>query len=94
MTDKSADSANPSARFDHVERLLNVYPAIDENQLAELKRWFAKEASAFEVASLASRHPSGYAQFRADHIDGFKPRDMAVIAAVVCVLAILAVVLF
>ncbi len=39
-------------RFDRIEALLHRYPAIAETERAELKRWFTKEATAFEVASL------------------------------------------
>ncbi len=42
-------------RFDRIEALLHRYPAIAETERAELKRWFTKEATAFEVASLSSK---------------------------------------
>lgn len=58
-------------RFDEIEAILLRYPDIDDTELADLKRWFSKEASALEVASLASkdtlRRP--YDEFRAAHID-------------------------
>ena len=87
MTDTKAISADPSARYDHVERLLNDYPNLDEQQLCDLKRWFGKEASALDVANLASRHPAGYEQFRADHVDGIKAWEMAGIAILVIAIA-------
>lgn len=80
MTIEKAVSADPSDRFDRVETLLNLYPAVNEEELQDLKRWFRKEASAFEVASMASKHPTGYARFRADHIDRLTGFDMTVIA--------------
>lgn len=79
MSDHSAEAADPSARFDEIEQLLNSYPDVSEEQLVELKRWLKKEASAFEVASLASKQPAGYAKFRADHIDKFSKTEILVI---------------
>ena len=51
------DDGEPAVfdRFDRIEAILLRYPDIDEAELADLKRWFGKEASAFEVASLASK---------------------------------------
>ena len=74
-------------RFDHVENLLSRYPSISEAEVRDLKRWFNKEASAFDVASLASIESihSRYAAFRADHINGFTARDYLVAAVVVAV---------
>ncbi|RJX68001.1 hypothetical protein D6858_08670 [Tsuneonella suprasediminis] len=65
-------------RFDQVEALLGRYPAISQDELNDLKHWFRKEASAFEVASLASKEAIhyGYAQFRREHIDVFSFRDV------------------
>ncbi|QYJ07067.1 hypothetical protein [Qipengyuania flava] len=70
-------------RFDRVEALLSRYPEVAEAELAELKRWFSKEASAFEVASLASKDElrSRYCAFRADHVDKIGTMDML---AIVC----------
>lgn len=91
MSDQKADVADPSARFDEIEQLLNSYPDVSEEQLGELKRWFKKGASAFEVASLASKQPADYARFRADHIDKFSKIEILVIG--VASLAILALIL-
>ena len=54
-------------------------------------RWFKKDASAFEVASLASKQPVSYAKFRADHIDKFSKIEILLIGAVT--LAIFALIL-
>ena len=86
MDDQKAADADPSARFDDIEQLLNSYPEVSEDQLGQLKRWFKKEASAFEVASLASKHPAGYAKFRADHIDKFSKIEILVIGVASLVL--------
>lgn len=74
-----------SNRFDYAEHLLSRYPAITEDEVEDLKRWFNKEASAFEVASLASKERihAGYTAFRADHIDGIKARDYFAVAAAI-----------
>lgn len=65
-------------RFDQVETLLGRYPAISQDELNDLKHWFRKEASAFEVASLASKETitTGYTRFRQEHIDVFSFRDI------------------
>lgn len=91
MSDYKAADADPSARFDEIEQLPNSYPDVSDKQLGELKRWFKKEASAFEVASLASKQPAGYAKFRADHIDKFSKIEILLIGAVT--LAIFALIL-
>ena len=53
MSNHKAAAADPSAQFDEIEQLLNSYPDVSDEQLRELKCWFKKETSAFEVASLA-----------------------------------------
>jgi hypothetical protein len=60
-----------SDRFDHVEDLLSRYPAIAVDEVETLKRWFNKEASAFDVASLASIEGihASYAAFRAEILE-------------------------
>lgn len=75
-------------RFDQIEAILFRYPDIDEAELADLKRWFGKEASAFEVASLSckQRVERQYAEFRAAHIDRFSATELVVGALVVVVL--------
>jgi hypothetical protein len=75
-------------RFDTVEALLARFPEVSEAELGELKHWFGKEASAFEVASLASKEtlrPS-YDRFRAEHIDRMSIRDLAVIGVTLAAL--------
>ena len=83
MTDIN-DGANGSDRFDYIEGLLSTYPAVSDDQLEDLKLWFKKEASAFDVASLASKETSreGYDKFRADHLDRLTMRDAATTAFV------------
>ena len=66
-------------RFDHVEAVLRRYPEIEKHELADLKHWFGKEASAFEVASLASKDhlKAPYAQFKTEHLDRLGMREIA-----------------
>ena len=68
-------------RFDQIEALLLRYPEIAEIELADLKRWFTKEASAFEVASLSSKDElrQQYRAFRAEHIDRLGAVELAAI---------------
>ena len=76
-------------RFDYAEDLITRYPNITDAEVKDLKRWFKKEASAFDVASLASKESihSRYTAFRAEHVDRFTAKDYAV-AALVIALAI------
>ena len=80
MFENKADPATPSARFDSIETLLNRYPNVSDEEVVQLKRWFGKQASAFEIASMASKNPAGYGQFRSDHIDKFTIVEMVLIA--------------
>src|SRR5687768_197342 len=78
-----------SDRFDYVEGLLAQYPEIEPGQLEDLKRWFKKEASAFEVARLASNESTraSYTAFRSEHVDPFKPKDYLVAALAIALVA-------
>ena len=75
-------------RFDQIEAILQRYPDIDDAELADLKRWFGKEASAFEVASLAGKDSveRQYGEFRKAHVDRLTPLEIAAAMAVVVVL--------
>lgn len=86
----TSTGAFPGAdRFDYVESLITRYPDTTEAEVQDLKKWFTKEASAFEVASLASKESihASYAAFRADHIDAFNAKDYAVAMAVIAITA-------
>lgn len=74
----TASAPRGGDRFDAIEALLARYPRVDADELAELKTWFRKEASAFDVASMASKEAiqTPYRQFRADHIDRLRPIDV------------------
>lgn len=67
-----------SERNTLIEALLSEYPDIDGAELDVLVRWFKKEASALDVAMLASepRLAEPYRRFKADHIDRLTLSDL------------------
>jgi hypothetical protein len=69
-------------RFDHAEALLARYPGLTEEELLDLTHWFRKEASAFDVASLASKESVAepYRLFRAEHVDRFRVKEAIILA--------------
>ncbi len=74
-----------------VERVLARYPNIGQAETQDLIRWF-NESSALDVAMVASNEEiaEAYNQFRRQHVDRFKPRDIA-LAVVFAALSALAV---
>lgn len=78
-----------------VERLLARYPNIGQGETQDLIRWF-NESSALDVGMVASNEEIGeaYAQFRRQHVDRFKPKDiaLAVVFAALCALVIAGIV--
>ena len=94
MKDTKAEPADSSVRFDRMEGLLKSYPNISDEDLRELKHWFAKEASSFEIASIASKEAAeeGYKKFRADHVDKFNALEAIIIGVVI--LGVASLVLF
>ncbi|MGN6497234.1 MAG: hypothetical protein ACTHKM_12475 [Tsuneonella sp.] len=79
MTNMTADGAPGAAdRFDAIETTLARYPHLDEAELRDLKYWFRREASALEVASLASKDAIAdqYRAFRAQYVDNFDAGDV------------------
>lgn len=79
MNDTSGRASGPD-RFDQIEALLKSYPDLTDEELEELKRWHKKEASAFDVANMASKDATkeGYTRFRAEHIDPFNWSDLVI----------------
>lgn len=97
MTTNEDDAASGVARMAHIEALLASYPDVTGDELEILKNWFNREASAFDVATLASKSEirSGYTQFRADHIDKFGTRDIVLgIIGVLAVCALIALIAY
>ena len=84
MNDPIVGSDASLNRFDRIEAILSAYPDVTDGETDLLKHWFRKEASAFEVASLASKEicQSGYRQFSADHLDRFTAREWTVVAMI------------
>jgi len=97
MTINEDDAARASAaRRAHIEALLADYPALSEQEIALMKTWFDRQASAFDVAQIASvpAVAAQYRAFKADHIDPLGARDWvkaALFAAIValCIAAIM-----
>lgn len=71
------DGAVGADRRVQIERTLADYPHIDSDRLENLIAWFRKEATALDVAMVASNPDINgpYRQFRADHIDGLTGKD-------------------
>lgn len=61
-----------------IETALARYPDLSPERLAVIITWFRKEASALDVALIASNEAiaESYRHFRNDHIDPFTPRDV------------------
>ena len=82
------DGAASADRRAQIERRLADYPDLDEAALGELIAWFRTEASALDVAMVASNPDitEPYRRFRADHLDRLTARDilrgMLLVAAV------------
>jgi hypothetical protein len=57
----------------HAETMLARYPGLEHEELAELLRWYRREASAMDVALLASNEAlrERYRAFRRDHVERF-----------------------
>lgn len=70
------ERAEPRSR---IEDMLARYPDLPPEQVAELIGWFTREASALDVALIASNEAirPGYTRFRAEHVDRFKLKDAA-----------------
>lgn len=88
-------AAPEAARRAQAEAALAEYPHLSEDRLTALIAWFRKEASALDVALVASNAAIAepYARFRAEHIDTLGGKDIArgvtVAALVVAVIAAL-----
>ena len=69
----------------HAEATLARYPDLDPNELAELLHWYRREASARDVALLASNETihESYRAFRRVHVDRFSVKEKLVGALLV-----------
>ena len=72
-----AEGAPGAARRAQIEATLADYPNLGPERLEDLLTWFRKEASALDVAMVASNPAIAepYARFRAEHIDAFSAKD-------------------
>lgn len=61
-----------------IENAFAAYPHIEPAALDELLHWYRREASAYDVAMIASneRLAEGYRRFRAERIDPIRWRDI------------------
>ena len=61
----------------HAEVLLASYPALSDEELKQLQRWFRKDASSLDMGLLAQHDTlaASYRLFRAKHVDRFTLRD-------------------
>lgn len=78
MANTSTIASAVDARRAHVEALLAAYPDVTPEERQLLVNWFRSEASALDVALVASNPAAerGYRRFRAEHVDRFSVRDM------------------
>lgn len=67
------------------EGILARYPELDRDELAELLHWYRREASAMDVALLASNEAirERYHAFRRAHVDRFSLKEKLVGALLV-----------
>jgi hypothetical protein len=82
-TDQTLGGPATGDRFDYAEALLARYPQLSADELGDLQQWFRSEASAFEVASLASKDSlrEPYRRFRAEHVDRLRLKDAVIMMA-------------
>jgi len=73
---------SPERRL-RMECLMVRYPDLEPSELAELTRWYRREASAMDVALLASSDVAGagFARFARDHIAPCNWREKIVATA-------------
>ncbi|NCP12781.1 MAG: hypothetical protein GW858_01285 [Sphingomonadales bacterium] len=84
MTKYNLGSETPQSRNPEIEALVGRYLNLNNDEIAKLKHWFSKEASAFDVATLASQESIyyGYRRFREEHVDRLGLREWVVIASI------------
>lgn len=96
MSNTSTIAKAVDARRAHVEALLAAYPDVTPEERQLMVNWFRSEASALDVALVASNPAAerGYRLFRSENVDKFTVKDMgyallfaAIIAAAVLLIA-------
>lgn len=96
MSNTSTMASAVDARRAHVEALLSAYPDVTPEERQLMVNWFRSEASALDVALVASNPAAerGYRRFRSENVDRFTIRDMVYalgFAAIVAVAVLLIV---
>jgi len=78
MMKTTTDGTSSAEQRARIEAVLTKYPDIDADALAELLKWFRKEASALDVGMIASDPQliDQYRAFKADHLDPFSGADV------------------
>jgi len=95
MTTNKEGAHADAERFAQVSALIGRYPDLSDEEVALLKSWFMREASAYDVAMLASKEEirTGYTSFRKDHVDRLGGKDILIaVAVLVAVLGCLALI--
>ncbi|MGE8134226.1 hypothetical protein ACQKO5_11510 [Novosphingobium subterraneum] len=96
MSNTSTIAKAVDSRRAHVEALLAAYPDVTPDERQLMVNWFRSEASALDVALVASNPAAerGYRLFRSENVDKFTVKDMgyallfaAIIAAAVLLIA-------
>lgn len=96
MSNTSTIAKAVDARRAHVEALLAAYPDVTPEERQLMVNWFRSEASALDVALVASNPAAerGYRLFRSENVDKFTVKDMGyallfatIIAAAVLLIA-------
>lgn len=89
MSNTSTIASAVDARRAHVEALLSAYPDVTPEERDLIVRWFRSEASALDVALVASNPAAerGYRRFRSEHVDRFTFKDMGYALAFAAIVA-------
>jgi hypothetical protein len=71
MRNRRRDTIKSVRRRLDVEQALRNYPNLPPDRIADLTKWFKREATAMEVAAIAGNPniQSNYCRFRDQHLD-------------------------
>lgn len=91
MKREKYDSPKSVRRRLEVQQALSQYPDLPSDKIQDLVRWFKKEATAMEVAVVASQldKQDSYRDFRRTHIDKLSPIEMIGATLVIMLLIVL-----
>jgi len=76
MKNQNHGETREQARL-RARQLLTLYPSLSAEELVELKLWFARRASSYDVAllSMDDKTAEAYLAFRRKHLDPFDITD-------------------